>query len=230
MLKEGTEPGAPYAAMMLTPGHGVRLQSNFDTDVAGRLEAAPVWLRLTRDDDVVTGFESEDGVGWREVGSVELAGLGRTVAAGLFVTSPRTQDVDRSFGSVGVDETPTLGHLLTKVKSPTTTGKIERWQRDPLGTSFWRPGPRLGRDLGGSAWMGVTGRACAGASAGRPEAPGPPRRGRASGRGCASRVQDDLDAVVLPVPEHLVAVDRVLQRQPVGGQVEHPQRVVVGAD
>ena len=35
ILKEGLEPGSRYAAMMVTPGHGVRFQANFADDVAG---------------------------------------------------------------------------------------------------------------------------------------------------------------------------------------------------
>jgi hypothetical protein len=48
-----------YAAMMVTGGHGVRMQWNYTGDTAGQpgavSAASPRWLRLTRDGDTITG-------------------------------------------------------------------------------------------------------------------------------------------------------------------------------
>jgi hypothetical protein len=90
MVKQSPEPGAPYAALMVTPGHGVRLQSNFTTDLAGSAAGTPRWLKLTRSGSSVSGYESADGVTWSPVGTVTVSGLPRTAEAGLFVTSPAT--------------------------------------------------------------------------------------------------------------------------------------------
>lgn len=109
MLKAELTPGAPYAAMLVTPGHGSRFQANFDVDEPGTAGPAPRWLRLTRTGTTVTGFESVDGVSWSQIGQVDLAGLPETVAAGLFVTSPSVEGLDRQFGSVTVTAEPTLG-------------------------------------------------------------------------------------------------------------------------
>jgi hypothetical protein len=88
MVKQRPAAGASYAALMVTAGHGVRMQSNFDVDVAGSLHTAPRYLRLTRAGVTVTGHESADGVAWSRVGTVTLAGLPSTVEVGMFVTSP----------------------------------------------------------------------------------------------------------------------------------------------
>jgi len=92
IIKESTKQGSPYAAMMLTGGRGVRMQSNFSGDVAGSIDAAaakaPVWLRLTRSGDLIRGYESVDGAQWTEVGSAKLQSLAPTAEIGLFVASP----------------------------------------------------------------------------------------------------------------------------------------------
>lgn len=92
IVKESTKPGSPYAAVMATPGHGVRMQYNFTNDVAGPAGAvslsSPRWLRLTRTGSTLTGYASTDGTHWAEIGAANLTGLPRTVQAGLFVASP----------------------------------------------------------------------------------------------------------------------------------------------
>ena len=81
-----------YAAMMVTGGNGVRMQWNYTGDAPGLpgtvSAASPRWLRLTRDGDTITGYDSADGVHWTVVGVVRLAGLKSTVQAGLFTASP----------------------------------------------------------------------------------------------------------------------------------------------
>jgi len=88
MVKAGTKPGAAYASMLLTGHHGVRMQSDFTHDVAAPGFSGPVWLRLRRTGDEVTGYASNDGTAWQRIGAVKLAGLPRTVQIGLFATSP----------------------------------------------------------------------------------------------------------------------------------------------
>lgn len=102
LIKAGTKPGSPYAAIMLTAGHGVRMQYDFTHDFAG--PAGPVsaasarWLRLTRSGSTLTGYSSADGRHWTTVGTVNLAGLPATVQAGLFVASPDYVFDTQSFG------------------------------------------------------------------------------------------------------------------------------------
>jgi hypothetical protein len=92
IIKASTRPGSRYAAIMVTPDHGVRFQYDFTGDVAGLAgpvsAQSPRWVRLTRSGDTITGYDSADGAHWSKVGSVRLAGLPATAEAGVFVASP----------------------------------------------------------------------------------------------------------------------------------------------
>src|SRR5215469_16749466 len=92
LVTASTRQGSAYAAMMVTGGHGVRMQYNYTGDTPGLpgtvSAASPRWLRLVRAGDTLTGYDSADGMHWARVGTVSLAGLPATVQAGPFVTSP----------------------------------------------------------------------------------------------------------------------------------------------
>jgi hypothetical protein len=92
IIAASTRPGSAYAAMMVTAGHGVRMQYNYTGDIAGLpgtvSAASPRWLRLTRSGNTLTGYQSTDGTHWSVVGSVRLAGLPATVQAGMLAASP----------------------------------------------------------------------------------------------------------------------------------------------
>jgi ABC-type transport system involved in multi-copper enzyme maturation permease subunit len=94
IIKASTRPGSAYAAMLVTPGHGARMQYDFTGDIAGLPGAvsptAPRWLRLIRSGGTLTGYDSADGRHWTRVGTVRLAGLAGTAQAGLFAATPGT--------------------------------------------------------------------------------------------------------------------------------------------
>ncbi|GAA1556618.1 hypothetical protein GCM10009827_091980 [Dactylosporangium maewongense] len=102
IVSAGDEPGARYAAIMMTAAHGVRMQHDYLHD---RAAAAGGWLRLTRAGDTVTGEVSADGASWSEVDSVRLAGLSGTVQVGLFVACPPLVD---GIGTAGNTATATF--------------------------------------------------------------------------------------------------------------------------
>ena len=85
IIKQSTRAGSGYAALMVTGGHGVRMQYDYTQDLAGRgglpSPADPRWLRLTRSGDTLTGYQSADGTHWTRVGAAHLAGLPATVRA-----------------------------------------------------------------------------------------------------------------------------------------------------
>ncbi|ONH26964.1 ABC transporter permease subunit [Pseudofrankia asymbiotica] len=93
IIRAATDQGSSYAAVMVTGGHGVRMQYDYTHDVAGSPDgvtaAVPRWLRLTRAGDTVTAAESVDGDRWTTVGTARLRGLPPTVEVGLFATSPQ---------------------------------------------------------------------------------------------------------------------------------------------
>ena len=98
IIKDGTEQGSAYAAVMMTGEHGVRMQHDYKHDVAGSpgqaTPTSPRWLRLTRDGDDITGYESADGEQWDEIGTATLDGLPDTVQVGLFAASPGDLTLD----------------------------------------------------------------------------------------------------------------------------------------
>ncbi|ADD42640.1 PQQ-dependent sugar dehydrogenase [Stackebrandtia nassauensis] len=101
MMKQSTQAGSPYVAAFVTPEHGVRTQTGFDTDTAGTQTGTPAWVRLERVGDTVTAYESPDGQQWTAIATATLSG---PVTVGLFVTShngsvPNTSTLD----SVDVD-------------------------------------------------------------------------------------------------------------------------------
>jgi ABC-type transport system involved in multi-copper enzyme maturation permease subunit len=104
IIKASTRQGSAYAAMMVTGGHGVRMQYDYTGDVAGLAgsisAASPRWLRLTRSGSTLTGYDSADGSHWTRVGTVTLAGLPTTVPGGLFATSPQYAQTSGGLTSV----------------------------------------------------------------------------------------------------------------------------------
>lgn len=89
IVKESTREGSPYAAIMVTGSHGVRMQDGYFNDRPGPVLAAAVrWLRLERSGDAITGYASADGKDWTTVGTVHVE-LGPTAQAGPFVASPQ---------------------------------------------------------------------------------------------------------------------------------------------
>jgi len=120
IVEGGRRPGAPYAAVLVTGAHGVRMQYDYTGDLAGLpgpvSAAAPRWLRLTRSGDVLTGSDSPDGRHWTRVGQVSLAGLPATVQVGLFAASP---DAVATESGSPTQATATFDHVsLSGVTAP----------------------------------------------------------------------------------------------------------------
>jgi ABC-type transport system involved in multi-copper enzyme maturation permease subunit len=137
IIKDGTGQGSAYAAMMVTGGNGVRMQWNYTGDTAGLpgavSAASPRWLRLTRDGDTITGYDSADGAHWTRVGTVALAGLPSTVQAGLFVTSPEYSTYSATLGSGNGSSSPTAATGVFDHVSRTGTWPASAWTADDLG-------------------------------------------------------------------------------------------------
>lgn len=134
LLKASTASGSPYAALMVTPRHGIRLQGNFDTEVTGSSGTAPRWLRLTRAGSSVTGSESTDGSTWTPVGTLELPTLPPTAQVGLFVTSPDTPKLSQvGPGSIEIGATSTPGRATFGDVSVTGAGyRPSAWRSDDV--------------------------------------------------------------------------------------------------
>ncbi|MEU4828992.1 hypothetical protein AB0H37_44765 [Actinomadura sp. NPDC023710] len=130
-----------YAAVMVTPSHGVRMRSGTITDFAASPTTAPRWLKLVRTGSTITGYESSDGAAWRPVGAVTLNGLAQAVEVGLFVASPdqvrvvgtpaakrheAVHTVGRAtFDAVTLTPRPVVGWSSQDVAPPPVPGRIE---------------------------------------------------------------------------------------------------------
>ena len=112
IMKASTKQGSPYAAMMVTGSHGVRMQWNFTHDAAGLVgkvsAMSPRWLRLTRSGHVIRGYDSADGKHWTLVGSAVLPGLPATVQAGPFAATPGYSVTSTSLGGTSTTGGPAL--------------------------------------------------------------------------------------------------------------------------
>jgi ABC-type transport system involved in multi-copper enzyme maturation permease subunit len=114
IVTAGTRPSSPYAAVMVTGTHGVRMQYDYTHDLAGTpgtvSAKSPRWLRLTRAGDTITGYDSTDGSHWTTIASLHLDGLPPTVQIGMFATSPQHISGEHSGTSLatGVFENITL--------------------------------------------------------------------------------------------------------------------------
>jgi ABC-type transport system involved in multi-copper enzyme maturation permease subunit len=139
IIKQDLMQGSAYAAMMVTAGNGVRMQWNYTGDrpgLSGAVAAAsPRWLRLTRDGDTITGYDSADGAHWTQVGAVQLAGLPSAVQAGLFATSPQFIEMSTSFGSGTISHSNTEATAVFDHVSRSGAWPASTWTGGAEGTA-----------------------------------------------------------------------------------------------
>jgi ABC-type transport system involved in multi-copper enzyme maturation permease subunit len=144
LIKAGTRPGSAYAAMLVTGGHGVRMQYDFTQDAPGLRGAAtpasPRWLRLTRSGGTITGYDSADGSHWVKVGTATLPGLPAAVQAGLFAASPPP-----------VQGTATAQHATGPAEATATFDRVSR--RGTCPAAAWT-GSTVGAGTGARAATG----------------------------------------------------------------------------
>jgi ABC-type transport system involved in multi-copper enzyme maturation permease subunit len=137
IIKQGLSQGSAYAAMMVTGGNGVRMQWNYTGNtpgLSGAVSAAsPRWLRLTRDGDTITGYDSTDGAHWTQVGTVHLAGLPSTVQAGLFATSPQYIAISTGFGSGNINNGHTVATAVFDHVSRSGAWPASTWTGGEIG-------------------------------------------------------------------------------------------------
>jgi len=139
IIKASTAQGSAYAAMMVTGSHGVRMQWDFTHDaggLAGTVSAAsPRWLRLTRSGDVISGYDSSDGVHWTLVGQAALTGFPATAQGGPFAATPGYTSTSTSLGGSSSTGGPALA-----------TGAFDHVSRQ----GAWPTAGWTGRDIQGS--------------------------------------------------------------------------------
>jgi alpha-D-xyloside xylohydrolase len=92
LTKDHQSPG--YVALVATPGSGISFQWDASGDgildsflVAGPTVKAPVWLKLSRSNNVYTGYYSTDNSNWSLVGSATVGSAAATQDVGMIATS-----------------------------------------------------------------------------------------------------------------------------------------------
>jgi hypothetical protein len=107
MFRESLDPGAADVVLDLRPNGGVEFMSrsasgSTTTFIAGGVQAAPAWLKLTLNGRTVTASVSANGTAWSIVGSTQ-APFGATALAGLVVCSHDTTTLNTAtFDNVSV--------------------------------------------------------------------------------------------------------------------------------
>jgi regulation of enolase protein 1 (concanavalin A-like superfamily) len=94
MIRESLDANSKHALMLVSAANGTRFLWRSATggasqSLVGPAAAAPVWVRVTRSGDTLTGYQSADGVSWTAVGSRTIS-MASTVYIGLAITSHST--------------------------------------------------------------------------------------------------------------------------------------------
>jgi hypothetical protein len=92
MIRETIAPGAPNAALLVTPGNGVIFQCRTNAGgLASVLGSCPIlppaWVRLIRSGNFLAAYVSTNGTNWMQVGAMQNFTMATTVCLGLPVTS-----------------------------------------------------------------------------------------------------------------------------------------------
>ncbi|HEU4967198.1 MAG TPA: PA14 domain-containing protein, partial [Candidatus Saccharimonadales bacterium] len=88
VIKASTTSGSNYASIMTTPSHGIRMEYDYTTDIAGSNYTFPdAWLKLVRSGNTITTYDSPDGSTWTQVGSTSAVTLPATALIGVYVSS-----------------------------------------------------------------------------------------------------------------------------------------------
>jgi len=93
MLRQSSDPGSPYYAILVTPGNGIavqyrKAQGGNTTQVGQMTGTVPAYLAVGRTSNSYTAYTSNDGITWTQVaGSSVTLSMSGPVLAGMAVTS-----------------------------------------------------------------------------------------------------------------------------------------------
>jgi regulation of enolase protein 1 (concanavalin A-like superfamily) len=130
MIRENLNAGARHASLFATPGKGIAFQrrlveNGLSIDTPGPMLTAPVWLRLSRQGDVVAAYFRRSAADlWTKIGEETLTGLVDAPLVGLAVTSHAAGTLaTAAFNGVGVSPTP----AWSGASVGTGTGSLAAW-------------------------------------------------------------------------------------------------------
>ncbi|MES2660977.1 MAG: cellulase family glycosylhydrolase [Verrucomicrobiota bacterium] len=109
MIRSDATAGAAYADVVVTPANSVVFQwrpaagASAQTVAAMGIVTAPVWVRVTRSGDSLSGSFSYDGVNWVQIGERQTVTLGASASAGIAVSAGNNAALSTStFTNIGV--------------------------------------------------------------------------------------------------------------------------------
>ena len=125
MLRASTDPAAPYYAVLVSPGAGIKVQERSvqgggTTKLANPTGTTPTYLKVTRSANTFTAFTSADGATWAPIaGSTFTMNPGPTLLAGLAVNSHNAKLLGTAtFQTVQVSGRAGAGPVTTTVTAP----------------------------------------------------------------------------------------------------------------
>jgi phosphatidylserine/phosphatidylglycerophosphate/cardiolipin synthase-like enzyme len=94
MIRETLSAASAHAFMLVSPGKGLAFQrrpvaGGTSVSTAGAAATAPYWVRLTRNGNLISAYQSPDGSTWTLVGTDTIS-MGASVYIGLAVSSHTT--------------------------------------------------------------------------------------------------------------------------------------------
>ena len=128
MIRESTAPGSRRVFLGLTPAgtgrYSIRTTAGANASATTLNSLTmPLWLRLVRKGDVLTGFTSPDGTAWTPAGTTTLSALPADVLVGLAVSSANTGLADANFDNIQiVRPTVTITPTQNAVEYPPVNG------------------------------------------------------------------------------------------------------------
>jgi hypothetical protein len=146
MVRDSLTAGSPHVLLSVDPGGGIglvrRANSGGNTsNVASGSQSTPAWLKLVRAGSAITGYISNNGSAWTQVGSTTLT-LGSTPSIGLIVSSYDDSELNTAtFDSVSVTSggsTPppptSSGNVVIYASDIPASARRGSWQpaSDPL--------------------------------------------------------------------------------------------------
>jgi regulation of enolase protein 1 (concanavalin A-like superfamily) len=114
MIRGSLSANSAHGFMLVSYSKGLAFQrrtvaGGISTSTPGALASAPYWVRLDRAGDVITAYQSTDGVTWTLVGSDTIP-MGTTFYVGLGVSSHSTTTLATgTFDNVTISGTGTEG-------------------------------------------------------------------------------------------------------------------------
>ena len=149
MVRDTLAADSAHAMMFLTPGNGAAFQYRATSrgpsaHVANGAAAAPLWVRIIRSGNNLSGYRSVDGVNWSLVGSA-IVPMGTTVQVGLAVTAHNDGAINTAtFDNVSVaTQAPAFG--IARINFQPETAPPEAGYLVDSGGLY---GPRNGRTYG----------------------------------------------------------------------------------